>query len=70
MWVCVCHGIRCRDIKDAAGNGASRAGDVFRQFEVRPRCGKCVPMICGMLEESRSANEDAPPAPVRCCGEG
>lgn len=70
MWVCLCHGIRCRDVKDAASNGASRAGDVFRKFEVKVRCGKCVPTICNLLA-------DAPPASVRpathqhvCCAEG
>lgn len=71
MWVCLCHGIRCRDVKEAAGDGASRAGDVFRKFEVRVRCGKCVPTICNLLNESQIANEpgnSAAPSAMACCG--
>lgn len=72
MWVCLCHGIRCRDVKEAAGDGASRAGDVFRKFEVRVRCGKCVPTICNLLNESQVANEhgddDTAHHPMACCG--
>lgn len=74
MWVCICHGINCRDVKDAAGNGASRVSDVFRQFEVRVRCGKCVPTICNLLNEGQAANEcgapDQPPVPAACCAKG
>jgi bacterioferritin-associated ferredoxin len=73
MWVCICHGIRCRDVKDAAGNGAARVGDVFRQFDVRVRCGKCVPTICNLLkDEGQAANESTPPAAplTACCADG
>lgn len=71
MWVCLCHGIRCRDVKDAAGNGASRAGDVFRKFEVKVRCGKCVPTICDLLSEQRPpAEAHAPSFHAVCCAEG
>lgn len=77
MWVCLCHGIRCRDVKDAAGNGASRVGDVFRQFEVRVRCGKCVPTICnllneGQINEGQAASECGSPTATlaTCCAEG
>lgn len=74
MWVCLCHGIRCRDVKEAAGDGASRAGDVFRKFEVRVRCGKCVPTICNLLNESQVANECGEAADgsssLACCGQG
>lgn len=71
MWVCLCHGIRCRDVKDAAGNGASRAGDVFRKFEVKVRCGKCVPTISNLLsEQSPPAEARASTRQTACCAEG
>lgn len=51
MYVCVCHAIRCRDIRDAAQGGACRAADVFRRMECKPQCGRCVPTIRIMLAE-------------------
>lgn len=51
MYVCVCHAIRCRDVKDAAGEGACRAADVFRRMQCKPQCGRCLPTIRSMLAE-------------------
>lgn len=71
MWVCICHGIRCRDVKDAADDGASRAVDVFRKFEVKVRCGKCVPTMRNLLCEDRTpAENQLPVLQAACCAEG
>lgn len=50
MYVCVCHGIRCRDVKAAKGEGMCRPGEIFRQLEVKPQCGRCMATIREMLE--------------------
>lgn len=55
MYVCLCHGIRCRDVKDAAGQGACRAGDVFRHMACKPQCGRCLPTIRDMLQTGSGA---------------
>ncbi len=52
MYVCVCHAIRCRDVKEAAGQGACRAAEVFRRAGVRPQCGRCLPTMREMLDEA------------------
>lgn len=62
MWVCICHGIRCRDVKEVAGSGACRAGDVFRHFQVKPQCGRCLPTIRTLLQADRG---DGGPARAR-----
>jgi bacterioferritin-associated ferredoxin len=62
MWVCMCHSLRCHDVKTAANRGARRAAEVFHQFEVEPRCGKCVPTIRGLLAESHQPLAAASPS--------
>jgi bacterioferritin-associated ferredoxin len=52
MYVCVCHAIRCRDVKAAAGEGVCRATEVFRRAGVKPQCGRCVSTMKDMLEET------------------
>jgi|AGTN01.1.fsa_nt_gi Bacterioferritin-associated ferredoxin len=50
MYVCVCHGIRCRDVRAARGEGVCRPGEIFRQLDIRPQCGRCMATIREMLE--------------------
>lgn len=50
MYVCVCHGIRCRDVRAARGEGVCRPGEIFRQLAVKPQCGRCMATIREMLE--------------------
>lgn len=58
MYVCLCHGIRCRDVRAARGEGVCRAGEIFRQLEIKPQCGRCMATIRDMLEG------ECEPAPV------
>ena len=51
MYVCVCHGIKERDVVKAGCNGACRASDVFRQHGVKPKCGRCLPTMRDMVGE-------------------
>lgn len=53
MYVCICHGIRCRDVKEAAQKGIVQAEEVFRHFAVEPSCGRCLGTMCGMLDCQR-----------------
>jgi bacterioferritin-associated ferredoxin len=52
MYVCLCHGLTDRQIRAAASDGAGRPSEIFRHFEAKPRCGKCVPALCCLLEQS------------------
>lgn len=50
MYVCLCHGITDRQVRDAAARGSACAGDVFARHGVRPNCGTCCETVCEILE--------------------
>ena len=52
MYVCLCNGLTSRAINEAAAT-ASSTGGVYRALGVQPRCGKCGPMIRGMVTAAR-----------------
>ena len=49
MYVCLCHGINDRQIKQALCLGACRIADVYKWLGIRPQCGRCVPCVREML---------------------
>ncbi|KAF0119003.1 MAG: bacterioferritin-associated ferredoxin [Rhodospirillaceae bacterium] len=49
MYVCICHGISDRQIKQALCQGACRTADVYKRLGVRPQCGRCVSCVREML---------------------
>lgn len=59
MYVCLCHGLNTRDVKDAVAQGARDASEVFDHFLVKPRCGRCVGTMCDMVA-SECDQDDAP----------
>jgi len=52
VYVCICHALRGRDVEAAKGSGAGRPADIHRHFGVKVQCGRCVPTIRRMLDES------------------
>lgn len=42
MYVCLCHGITERQIREALDAGATSLGDVQRRLPVGSRCGQCL----------------------------
>lgn len=74
MYVCVCHGIRCRDVREAVGKGMARPDEVFRHFAVEPQCGRCVETMCNMIEGEGENRANAFPGlsaveePCGACG--
>ncbi|KAF0141442.1 MAG: putative bacterioferritin-associated ferredoxin [Rhodospirillaceae bacterium] len=58
MYVCICHGLSDRQIKQAVCQGACRAAEVYKYFGVRPQCGRCVPYVRAILthHEEKPAN--------------
>jgi bacterioferritin-associated ferredoxin len=54
MYVCLCHGINDRQVRSAIDEGgAGSAAQVYRHYDCRPRCGKCVPMVRDMVEAAK-----------------
>jgi bacterioferritin-associated ferredoxin len=58
MYVCLCHGFTERQVRSAVAEGAGSVHQVFRQFDAKPRCGKCVSTVRDLMEEDKAG----------CCG--
>jgi bacterioferritin-associated ferredoxin len=41
MYVCICHSVTDRQIREAARDGASSIDALRRQLRVASRCGRC-----------------------------
>ena len=61
MYVCLCTGMTCRQVKSAIDDGARSNAQVFLRNGVRPNCGRCRDTIVEMIQERRPA-PDAPAA--------
>ena len=57
MYVCLCNGLTDRQVRCAAQAGGCSAAGVHRLLGVRPKCGKCLPM---MREIVRDLAQDTP----------
>jgi len=53
MYVCLCNGFTCRDVRKAAGEGAASVMGVHRALGTMPQCGRCGPTILGLVEETQ-----------------
>ncbi len=54
MYVCLCHGVTDRQIRELVDEGASSLGDVQRQLPVGSCCGRCVDSAHRLIDEHRS----------------
>lgn len=52
MYVCLCNGFTCRDVRKAAADGAASVVGVHRALGTMPQCGRCGPTILGLVEEA------------------
>jgi len=57
MYVCLCNGLTDRQVRGVAKAGGCSPAGVHRSLGVRPRCGKCLPM---MREILRDISQNAP----------
>ena len=55
MYVCICHPITDKQIKQVLKDGAHTTASVFRHFGHKVRCGKCVPYVRDMVREHTEA---------------
>jgi bacterioferritin-associated ferredoxin len=51
MYVCVCNAITDRDIRAQAAGERSTVAMIYRSLGTKPKCGKCVPLVCQMLRQ-------------------
>ncbi|HDZ37581.1 MAG TPA: bacterioferritin-associated ferredoxin [Marinobacter sp.] len=54
MYVCLCHGVTDRDIREAAENGVSSMRQLGKELGVGTQCGRCACTARNILRESRS----------------
>jgi bacterioferritin-associated ferredoxin len=63
MYVCLCNGFTDRQVRGIATKAQGSAARVYRALDVRPQCGKCVPMVREIL---RGVSTGAPGDVSRC----
>ncbi|PCM43197.1 bacterioferritin-associated ferredoxin [Marinobacter sp. ANT_B65] len=54
MYVCLCHGVTDRDIREAADNGVSSMRQLGKELGVGTQCGRCACTARAILRENRS----------------
>lgn len=58
MYVCICHGHRERDIREAAKTGLTCARDVYRHLGKPPQCGRCLVTAAQVIDQVHAANAE------------
>ena len=68
MYLCLCHGLNDRRVREIASECGGSVGAVFRSLGVKPRCRRCVPSIKAAVkavqQESAAPGPSAPLAPA------
>lgn len=61
MYVCVCHAVTDRQIREAAQGGARTLRDLRRDLGVTSECGRCASCAHACLREAKQAQAQAAP---------
>ena len=64
MYVCLCHGVTEREIRDAASAGCSGMSELTMRTGCGSSCGSCVETACGVLDEVKAEAAGANAAPL------
>lgn len=56
MYVCLCHGVTDREIREAAENGCSSMRQLGRELGVGRQCGRCASTAREILRENQSSD--------------
>jgi bacterioferritin-associated ferredoxin len=71
MYVCLCHGLNDRQVRAAIDEGgAGSAAQVYRHYDCRPRCGKCVGQVRDMVKAHRGEGGGCAGGGACGCAEG
>ena len=54
MYVCICNGIKDKQVRKAVKNGAETVGRVFKAHGCKPECGQCVGCMRSVIQEEVS----------------
>ncbi|WP_291845549.1 (2Fe-2S)-binding protein [Maricaulis sp.] len=59
MFVCICNALRDRELEAAAAEPSVRtAACVFKRCDAKPKCGRCLPDIAGMIAATRLQTDE------------
>lgn len=59
MYVCICNALRDRELAAAAKGDVRSVAQVFRQCGRKPQCGKCLPDVAKIIEDTRAESATA-----------
>ena len=51
MYVCVCNAITDREVRAQAQSRGSTVSEIYRSLGKKPKCGKCVPLVCQLMRQ-------------------
>jgi bacterioferritin-associated ferredoxin len=51
MYVCVCNAITDREVRAQAQCEGSTVSAIYRSLGKKPKCGKCVPLVCQLMRQ-------------------
>jgi len=51
MYICLCKNVTCKDIRNAADQGARNMRDLSQRFGIGTQCGKCVRCAHNLLKD-------------------
>ncbi|HEY5567568.1 MAG TPA: (2Fe-2S)-binding protein [Gammaproteobacteria bacterium] len=59
MYVCICNGVRDREIRQAAMTGLRSARAVYSHLGKPARCGRCLDLAARLIEEVHASGQHA-----------
>jgi len=57
MYVCICNGLRDKQVRNAIKNGADTAGRIFKAHGCKPECAQCVGCMRNVIKEETLSSE-------------
>lgn len=55
MYVCICHAVTDREIRDCIADGAHSMRELRAELKVGTQCGKCACDVRALLKEEKSS---------------
>jgi bacterioferritin-associated ferredoxin len=60
MYLCVCNAITDRDARAQARADCPTVAMIYRSLGVKPKCGKCVPLMRQLLRQAIETTQSQP----------
>lgn len=57
MYVCICNGLKEKDVRHSVRKGATKARDVFQDHGCKPDCAKCVNCMRNIIKDESQPHE-------------